>query len=92
MVKSFRHKGLKDFFLTGKKSGVQAKHVDRLRLILARLNAATAPEDMNLPGLRLHKLKGQKKCFWAVDVSGNWRIIFRLENGEVNDVDYLDYH
>lgn len=92
MIKNFRHKGLKAFYLTGSKTGIPAKHADRLRLILARLDAAREPRDMNLPGLRLHKLSGQLKGFWAVDASGNWRVIFRFEKQDAADVDYLDYH
>ncbi len=92
MINSFRHKGLRVFFQTGKKAGIQAKHADRLRLIIARLNAASEPRDMNLPGLRLHKLKGDFKDFWAVEVSGNWRVIFKFDNQDVIDVDYIDYH
>jgi len=92
MIKSFRHNGLKSFYSTGNKAGVQAKHSERLRIILARLDAANEPRDMALPGLRLHKLKGRLKNFWAVDVSGNWRVTFKFENQDVVDVDYLDYH
>lgn len=92
MIISFRHKGLKNFFETGNKAGIQAKHADRLRLILARLNVAVEPKDMNLPGLRLHKLEGEYAGFWAVDVSGNWRLIFRFEGHDIILVDYLDYH
>lgn len=92
MVKSFRHKGLKAFYSTGSKAGIQAKHADRLRLILARLEAAYEAEDMNLPGLRLHKLTGNFKGFWSVEVSGNWRVIFKFEGHDAHVVDYLDYH
>ena len=92
MIKNFSHKGLKAFYLTGNKAGIPAKYTDRLRLILARLDAAHEPRDMNLPGLRLHKLSGQLKNFWAVDVSGNWRVIFRFEKQDAADVNYLDYH
>lgn len=92
MIKNFHHKGLKAFYSTGNKAGIQVKHVDRLRLILARLDAANSPRDMNLPGLRLHKLTGRLKDFLSVDVSGNWRIIFRFEKQDAVDVDYLDYH
>jgi len=92
MIKKFRHKGLKAFYSTGSKAGIQAKHADRLRLILARLDAACEPKDMNLPGLRLHKLSGKLKDFWAVEVSGNWRVIFKFEKNDVIDIDYLDYH
>jgi proteic killer suppression protein len=92
MIKHFRHKGLAGFFETGSKAGIQAKHADRIRLILARLNASHEPRDMNLPGLRLHSLSGEYQGHWAVDVSGNWRIVFRFEGQDVIDVDYLDYH
>ena len=92
MIKSFKHKGLKKFYGTGSKQGVKPEHATRLRLILARLDASSDPEDMNLPGLGLHPLKGLLKTFWSVSVSGNWRLIFRFENGNATDVDYLDYH
>ena len=92
MIKHFRHKGLAGFNETGSKAGIQAKHADRIRLILARLNASHEPRDMNLPGLRLHSLSGEYQGYWAVDVSGNWRIVFRFEVQDVIDVDYLDYH
>jgi proteic killer suppression protein len=83
---------LAGFYETGSKAGIQAKHTDRIRLILARLNASHEPRDMNLPGLRLHSLSGEYQGYWAVDVSGNWRIVFRFEGQDVIDVDYLDYH
>ncbi len=92
MIKHFRHKGLDKFYLTGSRSGIQPKHGQRLRLILARLDAIQEPRDMNLPGLGLHKLAGKLKGFWSVEVSGNWRVIFRFEEQDVTDVDYLDYH
>lgn len=92
MVKSFRHKGLKAFYSTGNKAGIQAKHADRLRLILARLDAAHEAHDMDLPGLKLHKLSGNFKGFWSVEASGNWRVIFRFEGHDAFDVDYIDYH
>lgn len=91
-IKSFRHKGLERFFATGNQRGIQTKHEGRLRLILGSLNAATAPRDMNLPGLGLHELKGSRKGTWAVKVSGNWRVTFRLEGKDAEDVDYEDYH
>lgn len=92
MIKSFRHKGLKAFYSTGTKAGIQAKHADRLRLILARLDAAYEAHDMDLPGLKLHKLSGDFKGLWSVEVSGNWRVIFRFEGHNAFDVDYIDYH
>lgn len=78
--------------MEGNKSGIQVKHIERLRLILARLDAAKEPRDMDLPGLRLHKLKGRLKNYWSVEVSGNWRVTFKFENQDVVDIDYLDYH
>lgn len=92
MIRSFRHKGLKAFYSTGSKAGIQAKHADRLRLILARLDASSKPEDMNLPGLRLHRLSGRLKGLLAVEVSGNWRVVFRFDKQDALEVDYLDYH
>jgi proteic killer suppression protein len=92
MIESFRHKGLREFFETGDSAKIAAEHKKRLRLILTLLNAAGDARDMNFPGSNLHRLKGKLKDFWAVKVSGNWRIIFRFENGKALDVDYLDYH
>ncbi len=91
-IKGFRHKGLEAFFATGSRAGIQAKHAARLRLILGRLNAATTPRDMNLPGLGLHELHGPREGTWAVAVSGNWRVTFRFVAPDVSDVDYEDYH
>jgi proteic killer suppression protein len=91
-IRSFRHKGLGRFFTTGSGAGVQAKHVERLRLILGRLNVATEPRDMNLSGLELHPLKGNQKARWALKVSGNWRITFAFVGKDVEKVDYEDYH
>jgi len=92
MIKSFKHKGLEHFFLDGTKAGIQAKHAGRLRLILGRLNASTDPRDMNLPGLGLHELSGDRKGTWSVKVSGNWRVTFTFSNENADDVDYEDYH
>ncbi len=92
MIQSFRHKGLNLFFETGNYSKVQPAHRKRLRLILTILHAANNVKDLNYPGSNLHRLSGEDKDFWAVNVSGNWRIIFRFEDGDVFDVDYLDYH
>jgi proteic killer suppression protein len=92
VIRSFRHKGLARFFTTGSTAGIRADHAARLRLILSQLNAATGPRDMALPGLRLHPLRGRLRGWFAVDVSGNWREIFRFEGVDAVDVDYLDYH
>jgi len=88
----FRHKGLERFFATGAKSGIQPKHAGRLRLILGRLNVATGAQDMDLPGLDLHELRGPRKGTWAVKVSGNWRVTFANAGKDVERVDYEDYH
>jgi proteic killer suppression protein len=92
MIKSFRHLGLQRFFTKGTKAGIPAKHEKRIRLLLARLHVSTCPKDMDLPGLRLHPLKGKRKGTWAVSVSGNWRITFQFDGTDVTDVDYEDYH
>ena len=91
-IKRFRHKALERFFATGGKAGIQAQHADRLRLILGRLNAATSPQDMDLPGLVLHELHGTRSGTWAVKVSGNWRVTFDLVGKDAERVDYEDYH
>ncbi|MGH7750089.1 MAG: type II toxin-antitoxin system RelE/ParE family toxin [Steroidobacteraceae bacterium] len=92
MIRSFRHKGLAKFFATGSRAGIQAAQAERLSLILAALNAAVAPGDMGLPGLKLHPLKGARSGAWAVSVSGNWRVTFRFSGKDAVDVDYEDYH
>ena len=91
-IRSFRHKGLERFFESGTKGGVQAKHAERLRLILGRLHVATDPNDMNLPGLALHPLKGTQRGRWVVRVSGNWRVTFEFVGKDAEQVDYEDYH
>jgi toxin HigB-1 len=91
-IKGFRHKGMERFFTTGIKSGIQAQHAERLRLILGRLNVSTSARDMNLPGLELHQLRGSRKNTWAVKVSGNWRVTFVCAGKDVEQVDYEDYH
>jgi len=92
MINTFKHKGLKKLFKTGNHKGVNPDHVKRLRLILARLDASQTQNDMNLPGLNFHPLKGDLKNFWAVTVSGNCRVFFRFADGNVFDVNYDDYH
>ena len=92
MIKRFKHKGLKKLYETGSQQGVTPAHTNRLRLILARLDASQSPQDMDLPGLDLHPLKGEYKGYWAVSVSGNRRVLFRFEEASAIDVDYLDYH
>lgn len=91
-IRSFRHKGLELFFRTGSVAKIQHRHARRLRLILGRLNVATEPRDMALPGLRLHPLKGRLEGRWAVQVSGNWRVTFTFVEQDADEVDYEDYH
>lgn len=91
MIRTIRHKGLRRLFEQDDPRGVNPEHVDKLRDILATLHAAPAPEHMDLPGFKLHPLKGELKGFWAVTVRANWRVIFRFDDG-VEDVDYVDYH
>lgn len=92
MIKSFRHKGLKQLFETGRSSRVAADLTRRLIRQLDLLNRATGPSDMNLPGYRLHELKGERKGTWSVAVSGNWRLTFNFESADTHDVDLEDYH
>ena len=92
MIRSFAHKGLERFFLFGIEKGISPAHAKRLRLILSRLQAAVDVSDMALPGLRIHGLHGDRKGFYAVDVSGNWRVVFRFEGRDAVDVTYVDYH
>jgi proteic killer suppression protein len=92
MIKSFRHKGLRKFFETGSTSGVQGSHVKRLRMQLAALDTAQAVEDMDIPGFRLHPLKGQMRGRWSVTVNGNWRLTFEFQDGNAYVLDYEDYH
>ena len=92
MIKSFQHKGLKDYYEKGIKKGIQAEHADKIGRILDRLNASISPTDMNLPSYRLHQLKGDKKNIWSVTVNENWRITFYFEGEDAYLVNYLDYH
>lgn len=92
MIKSFAHKGLKAFFETGSVRGVPSMHAKRLRLILALLDKAIRVDDLDVPALRLHELKGQQKGIWSLTVQANWRVTFRFEEGDAYIVDYLDYH
>ncbi len=92
MIKSFRHKGLEEFFNEGSLRGVQSKHAKKLANILERLENADSAQDLNAPNYDLHLLKGDMEGLWSVRVSGNWRITFRFENGDSYMIDYLDYH
>jgi len=92
MIKSFRHKGLQRFFETGSKSGIQTAHAKKLRLQLAALDQAVAPEDLSAPLWALHPLKGELKGHWALTVNGNWRMVFAFDGEHAVLVDYRDYH
>ena len=92
MIKSFSHKGLRDFFYTGSKKGIQPGHAQKLERILDRLDASISPQDMNLPGYRLHPLTGNMRDMWSVTVNGNWRVTFYFEGQDAFLVDYKDYH
>jgi proteic killer suppression protein len=92
MIVRFVHKGLERLFTAGETRGVQAQHAAKLRRILAQLHASSDPLGMNLPGLRLHPLKGERKGQWAVMVSGNWRVVFEFDGTDATNVDLVDYH
>lgn len=92
MIRSFRHKGVERFFLSGTKAGIQAAHAARLARQLQRLDVARRPQDMNVPGWRWHPLKGDLAGHWSVAVSGNWRLTFAFDGEDAVLVDYRDYH
>jgi proteic killer suppression protein len=92
MIRTFRHKGLKLLFEKGDRRRVLPDHAAKIERILARLEEASEVGNMDLPGFRLHPLKGDLTGFWSVTVSGNWRIVFRFEGGNASDIDLLDYH
>ena len=92
MIKSVRHKGLRRFFETGNASGIQAGHARRLRMQLAALETAQTVKDMDIPGVRLHPLKGPLQGRWSVTVNGNWRLTFEFLDGNAHVLDYEDHH
>ena len=92
MILTIRHKALGAFFRTGETRGLQQKLVKRLTVILLALDVAQGPEDLTLPGLRVHPLKGNLQGYWSVSVSGNWRLVFRFDSQDVHDLDLVDYH
>jgi len=92
MIREFRHKGLERFFQTGSLAGIRLAHAEKLRLVLARLDAARTPFDLQIPGLRLHQLAGGRSGTWSVRVSGHWRVTFSLKGVDAVGVDYEDYH
>ena len=92
MIKSFKHKGLKRFYETGSARGIQTKHEKRLRMQLAALDTAKEINDLEIPGYKLHPLKGDRKGIWAITVNGNWRLTFEFSDGNAYVLDYEDYH
>jgi len=92
MIESFKHKGLEKFYSTGSTAGVQVRHVKKLRLRLAAIDSAQSIDDLDIPGYRLHSLKGKRKGIWSIAVSANWRLTFEFSNGNAFILDYEDYH
>ncbi|HET9219273.1 MAG TPA: type II toxin-antitoxin system RelE/ParE family toxin, partial [Terriglobia bacterium] len=92
LIQTFRHRGLKRLFEHNDPSKVRRDQVKRIADVLAQLDMASKPSDLDLPGYRLHPLKGDLKGFWSVMISGNWRIVFRFAEGDAFDVDLVDYH
>ncbi len=92
MIENFKDRRLKRLYERGDRSKIRADLVDKVERVLARLDQALVIDDMDLPGYRLHELKGALKGFWSVSISGNWRIIFRFENGKAYDIEMIDYH
>jgi toxin HigB-1 len=92
MIRSFRHKGLKALYEGSRSAKVARNHISKLQRVLSALDEATGPHEMDLPGFRMHPLRGQRKGVFSVWVSGNWRVTFRFEGVDVVEVDYVDYH
>ena len=92
MIIGFRHKGLEAFYTKGTTKGIQAAHSAKLRRILALLDVAVSPDDLNIPSFKLHPLKGNLKGHWSIWVNGNWRVTFRFDGVNVELVNYQDYH
>lgn len=92
MIKSFRHKGLQQLFEEDSSRGINAAHMRKIKQILGLLASAKSIEDLNFTTFRLHALKGDLKNYWSMSVNGNWRIIFKFEDGNICDVDLVDYH
>jgi proteic killer suppression protein len=92
MIKSFKHKGLERYYNSGTTKGIQAKHAKKIRMQLAALDTANLIDDLDIPGYRLHPLKGGQKSLWSITVNANWRITFEFTDGNVYIVNYEDYH
>lgn len=92
MITNFRHRGLQRLFERGDRSKIRPDLVGKVERVLARLDASAEPKDMDMPGFGLHAMTGDRRGFWSVVVSRNWRVIFRFEDGNASDVDFIDYH
>lgn len=92
MIRTIKHRGLKKLYERGDRSHVSSKHLSRIEDILARLDISVVPSDLDLPGYGLRPLKGKLKSYWAIKVSGNWRIIFRFRDGDAFEINLIDYH
>ena len=92
MILSFRHRGLASLYERGDRRRIPPEYADKIERIVARLDVAEQPSDLDLPGYRLHQLRGELSGLWSVRVSRNWRIVFRFDGGNVRDVDFVDYH
>lgn len=92
MIRSFRHKGLRKFFESGSRAGIQPHHAGRLRMQLAAIDTARSPGDIDIPGFRLHALRGNERGRWSIWVNGNWRLTFEFREGDAFILDYEDYH
>ncbi|MBV8053860.1 MAG: type II toxin-antitoxin system mRNA interferase toxin, RelE/StbE family [Deltaproteobacteria bacterium] len=92
MIRHFRHRGLKRLYESDDRREVSPQHADKIARIMARLDEATRPQELNLPGFRLHPLKGDLGGYWSITVSANWRVIFRFEGASATDIDLIDYH
>jgi proteic killer suppression protein len=92
MIQSFRHKGLRRFHETGSLGGIQPKQAKRLRMLLVALETAQVIGDMDIPGFKLHPLKGSERSRWSIWVNGNWRVTFEFRDGQAFLLDYEDYH
>ena len=88
----FIHRGLRRFHERGEVGALNSNYLARIRYIMRFLRDARSPSDMDIPGLRLHRLRGPRRGQWSVRVSGNWRIVFRFRDGEAVDIDLIDYH
>ena len=92
MIKSWKHKGLKKYYESDSKKGIQSKHAEILSLLLFQLTNSIKPEDMDTPGNNFHHLRGNLKGYYAVDVNKNWRLIFQFEGEDAFNIDLIDYH